>query len=177
MQIRPGSLLIAHPTNAHPNRTNQVVYVTESNPFGTTGLIFNDLSKVNLRNLLVQKGIDWQGDNNLYIGGDSNPNALVMLHSDEWYSQNTVQVDEYLAMSSDGVMMEKLEMGNVPQWYRLFAGYEAWDPSDLEHQIKSSRPEWILLATPSQALLELADDNLWQTAVTEYSQDVFDSYF
>ena len=100
-----------------------------------------------------------------------------MLHSDEWYSQNTVQVDGYLAMSSDGVMMEKLEMGDVPDWYRLFVGYEAWDPSDLEHQIKSSRPEWILLATPSQALLELADDNLWQTAVTEYSQDVFDSYF
>jgi putative AlgH/UPF0301 family transcriptional regulator len=177
VQIRPGSLLIAHPTNSHPNRTNQVIYVTSSNEHDTNGLILNILSDVDLRMLLLDKGIDWQGDCNLYIGGDSCPNAIIMLHTDEWYSSNTVQIDNNWSMSSDGVMMEKLDMGNSPEWYRLFAGYETWDADDLEHQLRSSRPEWILLAKPSQALIELADNNLWQTAVTEYSQDVFDTYF
>jgi hypothetical protein len=34
-----------------------------------------------------------------------------------------------------------------------------------------------LLAKPSQVLIELSDENLWDNAVAEYSQDVFDSYF
>ena len=100
-----------------------------------------------------------------------------MLHTDEWYSSNTVQIDNNWSMSSDGVMMEKLDMGNSPEWYRLFAGYETWDADDLEHQLRSSRPEWLLLANPSRAAFELSDKSLWQTAVAEYSQDVFDTYF
>ena len=176
MQVRAGSLLIAHPANAHPRRANQVTLITESNSYSTTGLILNLLSNLDLRKMLLEQDIDWYGDNRLYIGGDNNPNAMVMLHSDEWYSSNTMQIDRNLSMSSDRLMMEKLEMGNEPEWYKLFAGFEAWDSDDLEYQLKSNKPEWLLLSRPSQALIELADDHLWQTAVEEYSQDVFSNY-
>lgn len=176
MQIREGGLLIAHPTNSHPNRVNQVIYITESNAINTTGLILNNPSTVDLAELLKLKGINWCNPDQLYIGGDHEPNAMVMLHSDEWYSSNTMQIDNYWSISSDTFMMEKLAMDNTPEWYRLFAGYEAWDAQDLEHQLRSVRPEWLLLAKPSQVLIELADANVWHNAVAEYSQDVFSSY-
>mgnify|MGYP006108945751 FL=1 len=177
MQISPGSLLISHPVHSHPNCNEQVVYITESTPMQTTGLILNHLSNYDLKEILAAKNIDWYGDNRLYIGGDHNQSAMVMLHTDEWYSSNTMQIDNHLSMSSDDLMMEKLEIGNVPEWYRLFLGFEGWDATDLEHQLRSNRPEWLLLSHPSQALIELADTSLWHNAVAEYSQDVFDTYF
>jgi putative AlgH/UPF0301 family transcriptional regulator len=177
LQIRPGSLLIAHPVHATLARSKQVVYITESNNYSTTGLTLNNLGSYDLRELLARQNIDWYGDNRLYHGGDYNGSAMVMLHSDEWYSSNTMPVDNHLSISSDDVMMEKLEMGNRPDWYRLFVGIEAWDQAELEHQVKRTNPKWIVLAKPSQALIELSDESLWHNALAEYSQDVFDSYF
>ena len=177
LQLRPGGLLLSHPVHGPLDRNEQVVLVTESNPRSTTGLILNDLSNHNLRALLEDKGINWYEDNNLYIGGPHNPNALVMLHTDEWYSENTSYIDNHLSMSSDRFMMEKLEAGNSPDWYRLFVGFEVWDAQDIEHQLRTRKPEWLFLPKPSQVLIELADEELWHNAVAEYSQDVFDTYF
>ena len=176
MQIRAGSLLIAHPVYAHPEHKERVVYITESNSNATSGIILNNLSNYDLRVLMSQHNIDWYGDSELYIGGTHQPNSLVMLHTDEWYSSSTMQIDGHLSVSSDDLMLEKLEIDNTPDWYRLFVGHEAWDAQDLEHQMRSVNPKWLLLSHPSQALIELADEHLWQSAVEEYSQDVFSNY-
>ena len=143
----------------------------------TTGLILNHLSTYNLREILASKGIEWYGDNTIYIGGASKSSAMIMLHTEEWTSASTVQINNHLCMSSDDLMMEKLEMGDTPEWYRFYLGFEAWDAADIEHQLRRKNPEWLLLPKPSQALVELADKSLWHNAVAEYSQDVFDSYF
>jgi putative AlgH/UPF0301 family transcriptional regulator len=177
MQIRAGSLLLAHPAHGEFNRSQQVVYVTESNTVNTLGLILNNrISNMDLRQIMLEKGNDWRSDSTVYRGGDINPTALVMLHSDEWYSSNTMQVDGLFSISSDRTMVDKLEMGNTPDWYRLFVGMSAWQAEDLEFELKSKKPRWLLLTRPSQALIELADGNLWQNAVSEYSQDVFADY-
>jgi putative AlgH/UPF0301 family transcriptional regulator len=177
LQIRPGSLLIAHPVHAHRENRKHVVYITESTSASTMGLTLNNLSTYNLQVIMDQKGIDWYGPREVYTGGEYNSHALIMLHSDEWYSSNTMDVNNNLALSSDGLMIEKMEMGNTPEWYRLFVGCKGWEPAELGHELKGKNPKWLLLAKPSQVLIELSDENLWDNAVAEYSQDVFDSYF
>lgn len=177
MQIASGSLLIAHPVHAHRENREHVVYITESTSASTMGLTLNNLSTYNLQVIMDQKGIDWYGPSELYTGGEYNAHALIMLHSNEWFSSNTIDVNNNLALSSDGVMIEKMEMGNTPEWYRLFVGCKGWEPAELGHELKGKNPKWLLLAKPSQVLIELSDENLWDNAVAEYSQDVFDSYF
>lgn len=176
MQVRAGSLLIAHPVHADAHTDKHVVLVTESTSASTMGITLNDLSSYDLQQLLAQKNIDWYGNTDIYIGGDYNPHAMIMLHSNEWYSSNTMQVDQNLSVSSDGLMVEKMEMGNTPEWYRLFVGCKGWEPTELAHELKSSKPKWLLLAKPSQVLIELADANIWNNALAEYSQDVFSNY-
>lgn len=177
MQLSAGSLLLAHPVYAPKTAAEQVVYITESNNYSTTGLTLNTLSTCDLGELLAQQNITWLADNRLYHGGDYNSGALVMLHTDEWYSSNTMHVADQLSISSDELMMQKLEMGNLPMWYRLFAGIEAWDTQDLAHQVRRAKPQWIVLNRPSQALIELSERELWPNAVAELSQDLIDSYF
>lgn len=176
MQVRPGSILIAHPVYAQAPHSEAVVFITESNSYSTSGLALNTPTDYNLHALLEPHGIDWQSTDTLYMGGDHYPSAMVMLHTTEWYSSNTMQIDHSLAISSDDLMIDKLEMGNTPAWYRLFVGCTAWDADDLADQLRSPKPQWLLLSKPSQVLIELADANIWHCAIAEYSQKVFEEY-
>lgn len=176
LQIRAGSLLIAHPVHADRKNAKHVVYVTESTSSSTMGITLNNLSRYDLKQLMAEKGIDWYGDSEVYIGGDYNTTALVMLHSNEWYSSNTMPIDSSLSISSDDLMIEKMEIGNTPEWYRLFIGCKGWTPQQLALELKSSKPKWLLLAKPSQVLIELAGADVWHNALIEYSQDVFSNY-
>ena len=178
MQIRPGSLLIAHPVHANRENSKHVVYVTESTSVSTMGITLNHLSRYDLKELMARKGIEWYGDREVYIGGEFNPHALVMLHSDEWYSSNTMQVDDSLSISSDGLMIEKMEMGNTPEWYQLFVGCRGWEPQDLAHELKSKKPKWLLLSRPSLELIICSKaDKMWDSAIAECSQDLISNYF
>lgn len=176
MQIAPGSLLISHPVYTSAHHSKHVVYITESNSYNTTGLILNSTTNHNLSQLMLKHGIDWHNFDTLYQGGDYFPNALVMLHTNEWYSSNTMQTDKTFAISSDDLMIDKLAAGNTPEWYRLFVGCTSWDSDDLEHQLRNPKPEWLLLHRPSQVLIELSESNLWNVCIEEYSQDVFSNY-
>jgi putative AlgH/UPF0301 family transcriptional regulator len=177
MQIRPGSILIAHPLHANTENSKTVVYITESTGASTMGIILNKLSRYDLKELMSKHGIDWYGDREVYIGGEYNSQSLVMLHSEEWYSSNTMQVDKNFSISSDDLMIEKMEMGNTPEWYQLFIGCKGWDPAELGHELKSKKPKWLLLANPSTQLINsFPTSKMWQTAVAEYSQDMFSDY-
>jgi putative transcriptional regulator len=177
MQIRSGSLLISHPVHADREKSKHVVYITESTSASTMGLVLNNLSTIDLKDAFERKGIEWYGDRELYTGGEYNTTALVMLHSDEWYSANTMQVDSNLAMSSDNLMIKKMEIGNTPDWYKLFVGCSGWEPLELQHELKGARPKWLLHAHPSFDLITSADNRMWDLAIKECSQDLFNDYF
>jgi len=176
MQIAAGSLLIANPKYADRHHQGAVVYITESTAHSTMGLILNSPDEYSLDDLLSQKGINWPYDTRVGIGGDYSPTCMIMLHTDEWYSSNTMPVASNLSISSDGFMLEKLEAGNWPEWYKLFLGTSGWTPQELEQELRSTKPKWLLLAKPSQALIELSDHDLWNNAIAEVSQDVFSNY-
>ena len=176
MQIRPGSLLIANPKHANQEQQGNVVYITESTDYSTMGIVLNSSDSYDLTELLEKKGIDWPFETQVHIGGEYSPTCMIMLHSGDWYSSNTMPITSDISISSDHTMLEKIEMGNTPDWYRLFLGTSGWSPQELKHELKGDKPKWLLLSHPSQALIELSDLNVWQTAVAEYSQDVFSNY-
>lgn len=169
--------MVAHPKYADKHHQQHVVFITESTATSTMGLTLNNLSEYNLQKLMQNQGIDWYGPTEVYLGGEYNPNALVMLHSDEWYSSNTMQVDRGLAISSDDLMIEKMEMGNIPEDYRLFVGCKGWEPDELRQELKGPKPKWLLLSRPDSGLIfESSVNNTWKRALEQCSQDLFNAY-
>jgi putative transcriptional regulator len=179
MEVRAGSLLVAHPAYSHPEHTEHLVYITESTAASTMGITLNQPANLDLSELINQKS-EYEYHSvpyEVFVGGEYNPNALIMMHSDSWYSSNTMQVDNNYSISSDNLMIEKLEMGNIPDWFRLFVGCKGWTPGELEHELKSAKPKWLLLRNPSLDLIESSRDDVWKQALEQCSQQMFQEYF
>lgn len=177
MELRQGCLLVAHPVHHTREHTNSVVYITEHTQNSTMGLVLNRPAPVTLQSLMKQKGVDWPWPTPVYLGGDVNPTALVMLHTTEFSSSNTMPVGNNLAISSDNLMLEKLEMGSHPHWYRMFIGCMGWPADDIQREISRRSSPWLVLQTPSHKLIQSTEQKAWRRAIDECSQNVFSTYF
>jgi putative transcriptional regulator len=161
--FKPGQLLIAHPNL--PQRSifsHSVILVTENTRKGTAGLILNKRSEHNVNDLLAPRGIDL-GYIDLYQGGPVNPGALILVHSDEWYASNTMHVPDGYAITSDTHMLEKLSMGNRPDFYRLCLGMTGWMPGQLEKEIKDET--WLTCSAEPAIIFEYEGDSQWRKAL------------
>jgi len=177
LQLRTGSLLVAHPVHAKYEFSEKVIYITESTDNSTVGLILNSESTETMKTIMLQNNTEWGWNQKIFDGGEFNRTAMVMLHSDNWYSRNTIQVNNDLSISSDELMIDKMAMGDFPDWHRLFIGCSGWTPSQLENEVRKRKPEWLVLAYPSRDLIESNSKSLWNKAVAEVSQDFVTTFF
>lgn len=178
-------LLIAHPNlPRHSIFYKSVIYVYEDNSRnGTVGVILNKDSEYTVQYLSESKGYFYGNPNHiLKLGGPVSEKTILMLHSDEWYSSNTMQVGNGYAVSSDDLMIEKLSMGNEPARWRMYLGMSAWAPGQLEMEIKAQFPyqkenSWLTCNADETIMFEYDGETQWEKAVELSSQQMIDSYF
>ena len=176
MQIRPGSLLVAHPAHAPRHASKHVVLITESTRMGTMGLTLNMPDPHHLTTLMHEKGFNWSLDDQLYTGGYYNSSSMILLHSSEWGSTSTMQVAEDWAISSDTLMLEKLEQYNMPYHYRIFVGCTGWKANELSLELNKRSPQWIVIDNPSSGLVVADAEDQWDLALMECSHNAVDSW-
>lgn len=178
-----GKVLIAHPNL--PNNTpfaRSVIYIYQDDSAkGTTGVMTNKRSRFGVHDIASDKGYDF-GDKAkfVYHGGPVNPQALVLLHTNDWSSSNTVSAGRKLSLSSDDFMIQKLNQ-QVPTYWRLFAGMSTWEPGQLTAELEGRypfRPEnsWLIANAPEGLLFTLDGDKQWQKALELCSNQMFASY-
>lgn len=176
VDLTPGQLLVAHPRLEGGFFERSVVLVTEHTPAGFRGLTLNkQIPEMTLRDIADQHGMALPTDRTLYCGGPLQKHALVMLHSNEWYSANTMPIGAHLSISSDHLMMEKISMGNAPRDMRAIAGWSVWGHGQLEQEIQ--RGSW--LTTPGDPYIVFGTNGSkqWELAIAACSQIMVNSYF
>jgi len=180
-----GKLLIAHPNlpNGNPFK-HSVIYIYEDTEHnGTVGVVLNYHSNFTVSDLCKQKGIIFpDGSQNLHKGGPVNEQAILMLHTDEWQSHNTSKAGPGLHISSDNIMFNKIALGDQPAYYRIFAGMSAWQPGQLDMELRGQFPykpenSWLLADANDSIIFEYDGDKQWQMAVELSSQQMIDQYF
>jgi putative transcriptional regulator len=171
----PGRLLVAHPKMKAGLFSRSVVLITEHTPQGHRGFVLNKRTEMTLRDIARQHGMDLPIDRSLYQGGPLQQHALTLLHSDEWYSSNTYPVAGKYHLSSDHLMMEKIQLGNAPRHMRALAGWSGWKPGQLEDEI--SRGDWLTAPADPKVVWGSESDRQWELAVALCSQIMVNSYF
>ena len=181
---RVGKLLIAHPNLPKGNPFKQsVIYVYEDNANGTVGVVLNFHSNSTVSELCNQKGIIFPDQShNLHKGGPVNEQAILMLHTNEWQSHNTSAAGPGLNITSDNIMFNKIALGDQPAYYRIFAGMAAWQPGQLDMELKGQFPykpenSWLLADANDSIIFEYDGDKQWQKAVELSSSQMIEQYF
>ena len=173
-----GKLLIATPELKKDSFfSGSVVYVYEHNVESVIGLVLNKPTTTHLNDLVRPDGSGYSSSGDIiYKGGPVSPAVILMIHSDDWYSSNTIQVGNGLALSSDELMFEKIMSGNTPENYRIMAGVSSWHPEQLEQEIHQWK-SWLVADTSEDIIFGEDGTKQWEHAVNLTCQQVFDQYF
>ena len=171
-----GTLLVAHP-RIDPGTpwSRAVVLITEHTELSTAGVVLNKPTSYSLREILESKGLGCQEDRIVFAGGPVNTSALMVLHSDDWYSTNTMQICRGAAVSSDNLMMHKIAEGNTPLNYRVICGLAGWQPGQLAQEIE--RNQWLTVPSTPSIIYDYDGEKQWHKAVELCSQQMMNQYF
>ncbi len=117
----------------------------------------------------------------MHEGGPLNQAALILLHSDDWASSNTVDITKGLKISSDSHMFLKMSTGNEPIYWRAFFGLCAWRPWQLDKELEGKFPYvknmWLLADATDDVIFNYDGEDQWIKAVDLCSQQTIDYFF
>jgi putative transcriptional regulator len=181
---RQGQLLIAHPNLPIDHPFGQtVIYVGYDGNDGVTGLILNKTTNLSVSQFLHRRKLDTlnTGDKTMHIGGPVSTQSVFMLHSNDWESTTSIDAGNGLSISSDDFMLEKLALGHVPAYWRLFAGVCSWQAGQLDLELKGIapyRPEnsWLTCKPNDNIIYNYDGVDQWEKAMTLSREQLINSY-
>jgi putative transcriptional regulator len=173
-----GKLLIAKPNVMRdPHFAKSVVYIYEQTDKVCVGLVLNKPSYMNVGDIQTMRGVHNSGANgHLYRGGPVSEQSLMLLHTDDWYSSNTIQATHGNAISSDELMLEKMEHNNMPKCWRLMSGMSTWLVPQLQAEIYKHKA-WLVVEPNQEIFYNFDEEDQWQAGINLASSRLMDQLF
>lgn len=177
-----GQLLIARPRNRDRFFKRSVILIYESNRAGTIGLILNKPSNYKVQTLIANHNLIYMGPEYCYQGGPVNDKALILVHSNEWYCENTLKVNDQFSVTSHKDMFKRIAMSQAPRRWRLCAGISAWSDDQLEGEMNGVSPwnlehSWLTANANESIIWDYDGDEQWNRAIELSSQQMIHTYF
>ena len=170
-----GKCLIARPSVVDPFFSQSVVFVYEHSMRGTAGIILNKRINKTTRDLMLNKGFEQHVPaEHLFAGGPVNERAVVMVHSAEWSSSNTMRVTDNISVTSDDIMLFRYTQADTPRCYRFFAGASVWHPQQIKSEL--DRNNWLITDLSVEKIFDTDYRQLWDTAVEQSAQETMDKF-
>lgn len=137
-----GQLLIANPGNPRDELNRSTVLIVEETVHYITGIQINHkLDLMDLGSLSIGLGIDYQGTDPIYFGGNNKAGKIHMIHSLDWRSMSTIEITDHIGMTSDIGILAAISQGEGPELFRACAGYWNWNSLDLIRQVQSNEKD------------------------------------
>lgn len=181
---RKGKLLIANPLIPFESPWHKtVIFIYESSNNGDLGVILNKRSKYFVKDLCNQKGILFDdGTQHIYQGGPVASESIVMLHTNEWQSSNTLNAGSKQRLSSDEFMFQKLSYGDVPAWYRVCAGICSWKKDQLDMELTGRFPytkahRWLVCTPNDDTIYGYDEEEQWDKALERATNEAVAQMF
>ena len=171
VKLTAGSLLIAPPLMPDPRFQETVLVLCHHSNTGSFALAANVISQYDCKHLSAELGLSTDLPFPLYWGGPVNPGSVWMLHSADWYIDQTLTVNDNWSITSHDTMFHHIADGDTPREFRLCHGFASWGPGQLEWELQGTQgSSWVYTDDPGPDwLFNTPEDNLWETA-TERAQ-------
>ena len=163
----------------HMNDTlfeKSVVYICEHNSEGAMGLIINkSISQIEIDSIM-------QNNNNLkddikthdkktFLGGPVLIEKMIVLHSNDITTKNTIPISNSISITSDKNIMKKIyKLKNVK--YKIFLGHSGWGKGQLEREIENG--DWLIQKSSNDLIFDMPKETIWEHATKSLGIEVHD---
>ena len=158
--------LIAMPDMADPFFAGSVVYVCDYSEEGATGVVINKPSPLPVQQVLtamthaVPPSMAGQM---ILIGGPVQTDRGFLLHTPAGDWQSSLAVNDHIALTSSGDILDHLGDGGRVERAMLFMGYSGWTAGQLEQELADN--SWLTVAADEQILFDLPYEARYDDAV------------
>lgn len=165
-----GKFLIAMPRLDEDDIfSRSVVYICSHTNRGAMGLIINKpLEKYTFSDLSLQlplKSYEKLNEVNLYTGGPVENIRGMVLHSNDYIKDGTIEIANGIAVSSTNEIIADIAFDKGPDDKLVALGYSFWQPQQLENEILNN--DWLVIDSDKELLFHTKDAEKWQRALDE----------
>ncbi len=165
-----GKFLIAMPRLDEDDIfSRSVVYICSHTNRGAMGLIINKpLEKYTFSDLSLQlplKSYEKLNEVNLYTGGPVEKIRGMVLHSNDYIKDGTIEIANGIAVSSTNEIIADIAFDKGPDDKLVALGYSFWQPQQLENEILNN--DWLVIDSDKELLFHTKDAEKWQRALDE----------
>ena len=173
-----GKLLVAKPhVMKDPHFMKSLVYIYEQTDKVVIGLILNKPSYMNVADIQTMRGaVNSGATGSLYRVGPVSEQSLLLLHTNEWMSTNTIQATHGNCITSDELMLEKMASNNMPNCWRLMSGMSTWIVPQLQAEIYKHKA-WLVVEPNQEIFYNFDEEEQWKAAVDLASSRMMEDYF
>jgi putative transcriptional regulator len=165
-----GQLLIATAALRGPPFEHAVILVAQHNKDGALGIVINrPLEERSIANLLDAFGADASGVSGkvrVYLGGPVDPQIGFVLHSADYHSDDDVDIDGRVLLSSGPQILRDIGLGKGPRESLVAFGYAGWVASQLDDELHKG----VWTVVPEDPTLVFDDDRtkVWTDAMARH---------
>lgn len=164
-----GQILIAMPQMGDPRFNQSVIFLCAHTPDGAMGIVVNrPLNEPDFADLLKQLEIEPSPPGRrigLCTGGPVDKNRGFVLHSTDWATEGSMDVDGEHMLTSSLDILKAIAEGGGPKQCILALGYAGWDAGQLDEEFLQNA--WLNAPADDQILFDTAHETKWARALAK----------
>ena len=169
-----GQLLVATPDLRDPNFEHTVVFMVSHDENGAMGIVLNRPVAVGpiseVLSIFGMKAPPDAGDIRLYAGGPVQRSAGFILHSTDYLSEDTLVVNEDVALTAHTDILLAIARGEGPTERLVAFGYAGWGPGQLEGELDANA--WLTVEAPTKFIFDTDLETKWRRAIEMRGRDL-----
>jgi putative AlgH/UPF0301 family transcriptional regulator len=178
-----GHLLLANPNNPKNELAKSVVMLVTHTPNIAVGLQLNNPHEdLTIGRISKNIGIDHEGDQPIYFGGQVNTHKIHILHSMDWCGLSTVELAPNIGLTNDISVLAAMARSEGPSKFRACAGYWLWESGKLDNELYNDQIEmnsyrWELIQATEELVFDCDPYYQWQTCIEAVAKKKFSQWF
>ena len=182
-QFLNGQLLIAQPRNQVGPFSKSVILIAQHGATGAWGVIVNRMAtSIDMTNVMSAAGIDYPGNESVYIGGPVEPTRVHVIHTLDWSSPGTLRISDNIGITGDVSILAAISQGTGPTLYRAGVGLAVWSAGQLDGEQSGIIPwnenhKWLTTPATIELCLTGAGEDQWQDAINASVSKSVEDFF
>lgn len=167
-QLKKGAFLVATRQLERSVFARTVIFITDYDTSGASGLIINRPTNLRLARLLPELEDIADDSAVLHFGGPVIPRAVFSLIRTprEHAAEHHVIADISLAAGKNA-LIHMVSKANPDDAVRAYSGYSGWAPGQLESEV--AHGDWLVIDADTAIIFDAQPRNLWAELIKRWS--------